>query len=194
MTDADFKLRATALRIIYPRMQVPGWSSTWQAPRGESGRERGSGMSESSHSLSFPALLAKLRSLLPSDKHAELDAVSESINSAPSDKAAVRSSVAAAPHAFLTSLPPVVHRSSRLPTACARCSAACARSRARSSCRPRCSACSASKTAARPSCRPSSAPRQRRGWRRRRRRRRRRWRRRRRRRRRRGWRRGWRRR
>ena len=53
-------------------------------------------MSESSHSLSFPALLAKLRSLLPSDKHAELDAVSESINSAPSDKAAVRSSVAAA--------------------------------------------------------------------------------------------------
>ena len=55
-------------------------------------------MSESSHSLSFPALLAKLRSLLPSDKHAELDAVSESINSAPSDKAAVRSSVAAARH------------------------------------------------------------------------------------------------
>ena len=54
-------------------------------------------MSASSHSLSFPALLAKLRSLLPSDRHAELDAVSESINSAPSDKAAVRSSVAAAP-------------------------------------------------------------------------------------------------
>ena len=55
-------------------------------------------MSASSHSLSFPALLAKLRSLLPSDRHAELDAVSESINSAPSDKAAVRSSVAAARH------------------------------------------------------------------------------------------------
>ena len=67
-------------------------------------------MSASSHSLSFPALLAKLRSLLPSDKHAELDAVSKSINSAPSDKAAVRSSVVAArhlPHDLATGRPPL---------------------------------------------------------------------------------------
>ena len=49
-----------------------------------------SGMSASSHSLSFPALLAQLRSLLPQDKHAALDAVSVSFNSAPSDKASVR--------------------------------------------------------------------------------------------------------
>ena len=47
-------------------------------------------MSASSHSLSFPALLAQLRSLLPQDKHAALDAVSVSFNSAPSDKASVR--------------------------------------------------------------------------------------------------------
>lgn len=67
-------------------------------------------MSASSHSLSFPALLAKLRSLLPSDKHAELDAVSESINSAPSDEAAVHSSVVAArhlPHDLATGRPPL---------------------------------------------------------------------------------------
>ena len=47
-------------------------------------------MSASSHSLSFPALLAQLRSLLPADKHAALDAVSVSFNDTPSDKASVQ--------------------------------------------------------------------------------------------------------